>query len=606
MGEDNPERVASVNYLRSAVGEVLAQAFAELAVAQPNDPIQFLGGWLNKYVEAQRVAETVAAEQAALEQARVEYQAAEEAKRKIEEEKQKVEQAKVDTISSFTKDLEGRYTEPAKEGLEGAPLDPFEPVYRELVDKAELLTGARGIYLARVDGAEAGEGIPPRLHYTHAAKGKSSLTTNIVGSEHDTHEFMLDVAFTQEEGKLAVWSAFEAEAEETAEGEEEKPAEYKPLHIKDVMDDERIQFVSVTRLGELLILPIVYTNCLNLDAVTQAMTFMDEKATAVEEARVAYEAAVEAAQNLGEEEEAPEMPPTPEEVAEGMKEPALTGTAKVCLALCIDTLGTEQQLSPNEVELLTGAIKAVTGCRHRYDTYSVWQQAQATHAAAPQGEEAQAEAEAAKAAFVGARDAAAAGITEEADKAKAALAPEPPADGEEAPAEGEGGGDADVDRLQLAEAKAKYEGYTAFLETQKEALLAASQAVVPEVTKTAWAAASLFAGVEHTKVVHRGTGTPNWEDIRLRLPELLDAIKASDPAGPRTGLHDRNKLAFYKPMIETLDLEGFAEEAKLQPFLLFVVAAVAYREADIKVRMGGEPDGDEDMPEPVAEEAPAA
>lgn len=603
MGEDNPERVASVNYLRSAVGEVLAQAFAELAVAQPNDPIQFLGGWLNKYVEAQRVAETVAAEQAALEQARVEYQAAEEAKRKIEEEKQKVEQAKVDSISSFTKDLEGRYTEPAKEGLEGAPLDPFEPVYRELVDKAELLTGARGIYLARVDGAEAGEGIPPRLHYTHAAKGKSSLTTNIVGLEHDTHEFMLDVPFTQEEGKLAVWSTFEAEAEETTEGEDEKPAEYKPLHIKDVLDDERIQFVSVTRLGELLILPIVYTNCLNLDAVTQATTFIDEKATAVEEARVAYEAAVEAAQNLGEEEEAPEMPPTPEEVAEGMKEPALTGTAKsVCLALCIDTLGTEQQLSPNEVELLTGAIKAVTGCRHRYDTYSVWQQAQATRAAAPKGEEA----EAAKAAFVEARDAAAKAAEAAAEDAKAALAPEPPAEGEEAPAEGEGGGDADVDRLQLAEAKAKYAEYKAFLETQEEALLAASQVVVPEVTKTAWAAASLFAGVEHTKVVHRGTGTPNWEDIRLRLPELLAVIKASDPGGPRTGLHDRNKLAFYKPMIETLDLDTFAEEAKLQPFLLFVRAAVAYREADIKVRMGGEPDGDEDMPEPVAEEAPAA
>ena len=59
-------------------------------------------------------------------------------------------------------------------------------------------------------------------------------------------------------------------------------------------------------------------------------------------------------------------------------------------------------------------------------------------------------------------------------------------------------------------------------------------------------------------MVHRGTGTPNWELIRRSLPELLAAIAAATPTGARAGLAERHKLAFYKPLIESLSLETCA------------------------------------------------
>ena len=44
-------------------------------------------------------------------------------------------------------------------------------------------------------------------------------------------------------------------------------------------------------------------------------------------------------------------------------------------ALCLDTLGTEQQISAEEVSILMDAAKAAAAYRFRCDTYSVYQQA---------------------------------------------------------------------------------------------------------------------------------------------------------------------------------------------------------------------------------------
>jgi len=450
--------------------------------------------------------------------------------------------------------------------------------------------------------------------------------------EHKKQDFMLDVTFPYEgageEGgplpKVAVWKAFELpEQEEAAEGEELPPPEYQPLHIKDVIDDEQltamareVKFVGVTRLGELLVLPICSTNVLHSGAVEEAVAFMNDKDAKVKEAEEAYAAAkeeydkiIEANANLGEEDEpqeVPELPPTAEQVAEETKEIAVAGTGKaVQYALCLDTLGTEQQISATEVGILMDAAKAVAAYRFRCDTYSVYQQAQVQRAKALALAEANEEVDPEKAAFLERKakveeDAAAA-----AEAAKAAATPEAPAEGAE---EGEApAADMHVDEMMLAEAQAKYDTYKAFFLEYKEKADASGQAIAPAVAATAFAAGALMAGMDPLKVLHRGPGTPDWEAIRRILPEITGALEGMTMTGPRTGLAERAKMTFYKPMVETAaaSLEAVAEDPALLPLLQFLVAAVALREADITVRKGHEaPEPDDDFP-PVEEAPPA-
>merc|ERR1719478_1714929 len=87
MGEDDPARTASVNYLKREVGPVLAQAFAELTIANPTDSISFLGQWLNTYVTAQQTQQDQEQEQATL---KADRKADKDAKAKIAAEKRRI------------------------------------------------------------------------------------------------------------------------------------------------------------------------------------------------------------------------------------------------------------------------------------------------------------------------------------------------------------------------------------------------------------------------------------------------------------------------------------------------------------------------------------
>merc|ERR1719316_43862 len=58
-----------------------------------------------------------------------------------------------------------------------------------------------------------------------------------------------------------------------------------------------------------------------------------------------------------------------------MKATPLPGKGPVFAALCLDTLGTEVQVSEKYVAMLDKAAKSVAEYRKRYDTYAVYQQA---------------------------------------------------------------------------------------------------------------------------------------------------------------------------------------------------------------------------------------
>jgi hypothetical protein len=601
MGEDDPARTASVNYLKREVGPVLAQAFAELAIANPTDSIGFIGQWLDTYVAAQQAQQAQQAEQDSLKADRT---ADKEAKAKVAAEKKAIADAiaaKEKAVTSISEDLDAKYVDagdlagafsfpeateevpepPATVITPAEPVQPMEQLYEELAEKAQALTGARGVYVAKVENVE-----PPVIHFTYAAKAASDIATNIVGELKYNHDFMLDITYKKEgeaEGAgtdAAIWSAFvPKEPEEPAEGEEPAGPIYEPVHITDVVDDPRVKFVSVTRLGTLLVLPIVYDDCLSTDAMGEAAAFLQGKKQAIVDAKAAY-AEFEATPPPEDPEAEPvEPPPKPAEVAASMKAAALTGKGPVFAALCIDTLGTEVQVSEKYVAMLDKAAKSMAEYRKRYDTYAVYQQAAVMENITE--EEKAAKAEAYKAAVAAVDEA----IEAEFAAKAADLA------------------DAQQDELDCVKLSIKFEKYKAFVVEQKDALVGyGNLAVVDSVAAKAYAALVLLAGMDPTAVLAQGTGSPVWEKMKFNLAALLDSALQATPTGPRTGLAPRAKLEFYAPLVEGMGdaIAACAEIPEIQPVLLLADTAVALRTLDCKIRAAS-PDyvqgTDDDIPE---------
>jgi hypothetical protein len=608
MGEDDPARTASVNYLKREIGPVLAQAFAELTITQPTDSIAFIGQWLNTYVSSQQAQQLSEEEQTML---KADRKADKEEKAKIAAEKKAIADAiaaKETAVTSISEELDTKYVSPGDEAAPfvfpeateedpdpalvvkpAEPVPAFEQLYADLAEKAQALTGARGVYIAKVENVE-----PPVLHFTYAAKATSDVATNIVGDLKYTHDFMLDVTYKkepEEEGappNAAIWSAFvPKEAEEAAEGEEEAPGPmYEPLHITDVVDDPRVKFVSVTRLGTLLVLPIVYDDCLSPEAMQEATAFLQGKKAAIAEAKTAY-AEFEATPPPEDPDAEPvEPPPKPEEVASATKAVPLAGKGPVFAAVVIDTVGTEVQVSDKYVAMLDKAAKSVAEYRKRYDTYAVYQQAAVLENVSE--EEKAAKAEAYKAAVAAVDESVEAAFEEK----KAEM------------------GDAQNDEYDCAKLVIKLEKYKAFVIEQKDAILEyAKLAVVNPVAAKAYAALVLCAGMDPTAVLAQGTGTPVWEKMKFNLAAILDKALSVTPAGPRTGLAPRHKLEFYAPLVEGLadEIAACSEMPEIQPVLILAETAVKLRISDCEVRkVRGDfvPGSDDDIPEapPAAEE----
>merc|ERR1719456_874694 len=108
-----------------------------------------------------------------------------------------------------------------------------------------------------------------------------------------------------------------------------------------------------------------------------------------------------------------------------------------------------------------------------------------------------------------------------------------------------------VHELLLAEAQAKFDTYKTFFLAYKADADACGLAIAPAAAATAFAAGALMAGMDPLKVLHRGPGTPDWEAIRRILPEITGALESVTMTGPRTGLLERAKMAFYKPLVES-------------------------------------------------------
>mmetsp|Transcript_7496 Transcript_7496/g.8656 ORF Transcript_7496/g.8656 Transcript_7496/m.8656 type:complete len:632 (-) Transcript_7496:445-2340(-) len=120
-----------VSYLKDTIGDALNNGCAAACVAAPADPIEFLGRWLLKYVENEKVVKQLAAEKAVAE--------AEEADKKAKEE-------------AVAKDIAAKKAEKKKsiEKLMLHATDPYELWY-QATEAIVQYTGASAAYVANLE-----------------------------------------------------------------------------------------------------------------------------------------------------------------------------------------------------------------------------------------------------------------------------------------------------------------------------------------------------------------------------------------------------------------------------------------------------------------------
>jgi len=629
-------------YLRESVGPTLSAAFAEMAIAQPADSAAFLSKWIQQHVDGERAkaASKVAAEE--LEEERGIAAARREEERKEKAARNATIKARSDSIAKFEEILQKLYTEKMGEvtepslgnsflqkdedelGLEGElsdPNDPFDNVFQALVDGAQRLTGARGVYLAKVQ-AGAGEGEGGCLHYTHSsargADGKAraaNVTSFLKVAEgepafdyscrddffeygENDHDFMLDKTMT--EGSGVIWDAFEpVGGEEAVEGGDAQEARFRPLVIRDVVEEVTEEkpfkaayvdakenfapqkknpvFHSVTRLGEMIVFPIVVPNQLTEGALNAAKAQLDTRESDIkarnekvaELEKLKEEAAAGTAEMPAEEEPLPSVTAVADLPAEG----------DVKYALVLDSIATETSVKTGDITILESLTNSIKACKSRYDLLQVWQQAKATRVLVPEEE---------FAAFKKAKDEADAGI--EAESAADA-------------------GDLSKDESDKKKFQAQFDGFKKLYADRQQLFADLKKlTIVSEEAVSAAACAALFCGLPVESVLNRGTQTPNWEKIRLSMDKISTAVMDVEPKGPRNCTETAHGLAFFEKLANKLQVDKFdalgqddpqAKYAEtLGPMMCLIKAAVELRKVDVKIRKssdGAEAGADSDF-----------
>lgn len=224
-------------YLRQMVAAPLTEAMAQLAVAQPEDPVEFLGNYLLKYV-----ANAVEKQQA-------------------QQQQQRVGTARTGSDSqapSFAPPVDSELALLlAQEGNLPVQLQSEVSVARLLQRYAEWLCAALGAeeaYIGRkgVDAAGA-----PVVHFIASSRGAGSIS--------------IDKTVTEEKGvTFDVFKEIEADpAAVDADGNPLSPSLPRFLHVENVLREPRMKFFGVPKLGAYLTRAVQYKSYLHADVANE-------------------------------------------------------------------------------------------------------------------------------------------------------------------------------------------------------------------------------------------------------------------------------------------------------------------------------------------------
>jgi len=545
---------ASSSYLEENIGGVLAKALAEMAVVQPKDGVDFLSKWLKSYSEQEEAKIVREEEEKALADERA-------LTRTKMEEKEKVRQQKLSQQQS----LESMYN-----GL----LDKFsntettfeDGFWKELVDVAQVTSGASAAYLGVLEQGEEGTELPGKyVSYEVASKGSEwMIEKTLPEGTGVTWGALTENPPEESFQEMCLWKppSVEPAPAEPVDGEEpppEKPGNpYYPVKVDCVTDVPAMHYFEMTRLGGYLAIPLTFPSYYTGEAYAEAKTYEEEK-IAEAKRRAEEEAARQAAIEAGEVPEGEEPP----EAAEPPEEKPLVMTGKeVKMVLCLDTLGTNTSFSESKAMQIFELVKACGQCKSQTEFKQV--DAQVLQFL---DQDMKVSADEQIATAMAAIDEK---MAESIEKEEA-----------ECPDEKK-----DVLQKKFAFMKA--------VEAAKElsSLIESMSSwvwVTPEVLGV-FAAACFIAGDAKEDVYPRRKTVLSWEKLIFTVQkplELLSKLEKVEFEGAKKGLKPEHKLAFITPMSAPAEMD--AEKAKeISPgfMLIFNViqAALAYRNADLEMR----------------------
>lgn len=241
----------SVEYIiKNEVGSVLSQALADLYETKPKNQLHFLGNWLVSYSKA---AQCLNKEQESneLRSSLKEKQIKAQQDLKALQDKQELEHER--HMEKY-EELKGRI----RNTLD---VEDFLPELSQFL-KDETHAAAsyigklekikRPITLLDNEKAHIDEDAPQVIRYIAASAGS---------------EFMIDQTLNDTEGEAtySIWKEDEPPAEETEEEKlirESQKDKLKTVCVDDVINDPRIKFFDVPKLGAYFAVPLTYNSCL--------------------------------------------------------------------------------------------------------------------------------------------------------------------------------------------------------------------------------------------------------------------------------------------------------------------------------------------------------
>lgn len=321
-----------VKYLKQDdVGNVVSEALSDLYLAKPENPLHFLGNWLLNYA-------------ATLKNKEQEYQKTEHKESLIQKHEQQLqdehdldEKLKIEKDAKRERELE--FMEKIKKSSE---VDDLLKEFINYIKKSANATAAYAGFLEKIkkpvtaldeELAHLDEEAPFHVRYIEASEGS---------------EFLVGQTLREEEGEVtySIWkeSEIEAEEEEFEEGQEiikkEKQYELNVKYVPDVINETKLKFFDVPKLGAYLVVPLVYKSCLSeasFDAAVEDALECRRQRADQEQEKINWE------QNTSQKED--EEHKTWEEIVESPYK-----THHVKLLLGVDTLGQDREIPEETIK----------------------------------------------------------------------------------------------------------------------------------------------------------------------------------------------------------------------------------------------------------------
>ena len=358
--------------------EIVGKGLSELYKIQPSNPITFLSNWLLNEAQSEEILSKIELDKKIkndLEQKQIEYEAEQ---KKIKEEQEKISQEK----TQEKKDLETTIT----------TCTDFEDNLNIICEKFKKIIGATGIYISKYDlkrkypiepDADENGHIDPAnikvLQYVNWCDDHSFLHRKYLEPETGvTYQLVIPKEGEDEEEKPP-------ENEDEEEGKEKEPPKEEALKsvvINEVINDDRIKFFRVPRLGCYLAIDIRYMSSMQYSSLVSAIENLNEykvKFAEQEKRREEREAREKEKQEAGEEEgkeeenkdnnEEGEDNNNEEGDAEGEEEEKVDDNTPVTLkefnkeekiyVLSIDTLGQDRMFNEEEMKYIYDTAKLI-------------------------------------------------------------------------------------------------------------------------------------------------------------------------------------------------------------------------------------------------------